>query len=46
MRIVGHKRQEVAKQRREERNKELHDLYHLPNIITVIKPKTIRRAGM
>jgi hypothetical protein len=43
--IFGSKRQEVARDWRKLRNEELYHLYSIPNIIQVIKPKTMIWAG-
>jgi hypothetical protein len=44
-RISGPKREEVVGAWRRLHNKELHNLYTLPNFIWVIKPSMIRGAG-
>jgi hypothetical protein len=44
-RIFGPKRDEVMGDWRKLHNKELHNLYSLPNIIRMIKSRRIRCAG-
>jgi hypothetical protein len=44
-RIFGPKRDEVTGEWRRLHNKELHALYSSPDIIRVIEPRTLRRAG-
>jgi hypothetical protein len=44
-RIFGPKRDEVTGEWRKLHNKELHDLYSSPSIITTIKSRRIRLAG-
>jgi hypothetical protein len=44
-RIFGLKRDEVTGEWRKLHNKELHDLYSLPSIIRIIKPRRMRWAG-
>jgi hypothetical protein len=44
-RIFGPKRDEVTGEWRKLHNKELHDLYSSPNIITIIKSRRMRWAG-
>jgi hypothetical protein len=44
-RICGPKRDEVTGEWRRLHNKELYALYSSPNIIRVIKPRTLRWAG-
>jgi hypothetical protein len=43
--IFGPKRDKMIEGWRELRNEELHNLYSLPNIITVIKSRRIRWVG-
>ena len=42
LRIFGPKRDEVIREWRKLRNKELNDLYFSPNIVRVIKSRRIR----
>jgi hypothetical protein len=44
-RILGPKRDEVTGEWRKLHNKELHDLYSSPSIITIIKSRRMRLAG-
>jgi hypothetical protein len=44
-RIFGPKRGEVMGDRRKLHNEELHNLYSLPNIIRIIKPRRMKWAG-
>ena len=44
-RIFGPKRDEVIREWRKLRNKELNDLYFSPNIVCVIKSRRMRWAG-
>jgi hypothetical protein len=44
-RIFGSKKDEVMGDWRKLHNKELHNLYSLPNIIRMIKPRMMRWAG-
>ena len=44
-RIFGPKRDEVTEEWRKLHNEELNDLYPLPNIVCVIKPRRMRWAG-
>jgi hypothetical protein len=44
-RIFGPKRVEVTEEWRKLHNEELHDLYSLPSIIKIIKPRRMRWAG-
>jgi hypothetical protein len=44
-RIFGPKRNEVTGEWRKLHNEELHDLYSSPNIVRVIKPRRMKRAG-
>jgi hypothetical protein len=44
-RIFGPKRDEVTGEWRKLHNEELHDLYSLPSIITIIKARSMRWAG-
>jgi hypothetical protein len=44
-RIFGPKRGEETREWRKLHNKELHDLYSLPNIIRIIKSKRMRWEG-
>ena len=43
--IFGPKRDEVTGEWRKLRNEELNDLYSLPNIVRVVKPRRMRWAG-
>jgi hypothetical protein len=45
LRIFGPKRDEVTGEWRKLHNEELHYLYSSPNIVRVIKPRRMRRAG-
>ena len=45
MRIFGPKRDEVRGEWRKLRNEELNDLYPSPNVVRVIKSRTMRLAG-
>ena len=45
MRVFGPKRDEVTGERRKLHNEELSDLYSLPNIVRVVKSRTMRWAG-
>jgi hypothetical protein len=45
MRIFGPKRDEVARDWREQHMEELNDLYSSPNIVRVIKSRRMRWAG-
>jgi hypothetical protein len=42
LRIFGPKRDEVSGEWRKLQNEELHDLYSLPSIITIIKSRRMR----
>jgi hypothetical protein len=44
-RIFGPKRDEVTGEWRKLHNKELHNLYFSPNIIRMIKSRSMRQAG-
>jgi hypothetical protein len=44
-RIFGPKRDEVTGDLRKLHNEELHNLYSSPNIIRMVKPRRMRRAG-
>jgi hypothetical protein len=44
-RIFGPRRDEVTRDWRKLHNEELHNLYSSPNIITMIKSRTMRWAG-
>jgi hypothetical protein len=44
-RVFGSKRDEVTGESRKLRNEELNDLYSLPNIVRVVKSRTMRWAG-
>ena len=44
-RIFGPRRDEVTGEWRRLHNEELNDLYSSPNIVRVIKPRRMRRAG-
>jgi hypothetical protein len=44
-RVFGHKRGEVTGEWRKLHNKELNDLYSLPNIVRVVKSRRMRWAG-
>ena len=44
-RVFGPKRDEVAGEWRKLHNKELNDLYSLPNIVRVVKSRRMRWAG-
>jgi hypothetical protein len=44
-RIFGPKRDEVTGEWRKLHNEELNDLYSLPNIVRVVKPRRMRWAG-
>jgi hypothetical protein len=44
-RIFGPKRNDVTGEWRKLHNEELHDLYSSPNIIRVVKSRTMRWAG-
>jgi hypothetical protein len=44
-RVFGPKEEEVAGDWRRLHNKKLHNLYTSPNIIKVIKPRTMRLTG-
>jgi hypothetical protein len=44
-RVFGPKRDEVTGEWRKLHNKELHDLYSLPNIVRVVKSRRMRWAG-
>jgi len=44
-RVFGPKRDEVTGERRKLHNKELSDLYSLPNIVRVVKSRITRWAG-
>jgi hypothetical protein len=44
--ILGPKRDEVTHEWRRIHNEELYDLYYYPNIIRVIKSRTMRWAGL
>jgi hypothetical protein len=43
--MIGPKKEEVTRHRREVHNEELHDLYSLPNIIWMIKSRRILCGG-
>jgi hypothetical protein len=45
-RVFGPKRDEVTGEWRKLHNEELRDLYTLPNIVQVVKPKRMMWAGM
>jgi hypothetical protein len=45
-RIFGPKRDEVTGEWRKLHNEELHDLYSMPSIITIIKARSMRWGGM
>jgi hypothetical protein len=45
MRIFGPKRDEVTREWRKLHNKELHDLYSSPSIISIIKSRRMRWVG-
>jgi hypothetical protein len=44
-RVFGPKRDEVTGEWRKLHNEELSDLYSLPNIVRVVKPRRMRWAG-
>jgi len=44
-RVFGPKRDEVTEEWRKLHNKELRDLYSLPNIVRVVKSRRMRWAG-
>ena len=44
-RVCGSKREEVTGEWRKLHNKELSDLYSLPNIVRVVKSRRMRWAG-
>ena len=44
-RVFGPKRDEVTREWRKLHNEELSDLYSLPNIVWVVKSRTMRWAG-
>ena len=43
-RVFGSKRDEVTEERRKLHNEELRDLYSLPNIVWVVKSRSMRWA--
>jgi hypothetical protein len=45
LRVFGPKRDEVSWEWRKLHNKELNDLYSLPNIVRVVKSRRMRWAG-
>jgi hypothetical protein len=45
LRICGPKRNEVTGDSRKLHNEELHNLYSSPNIIRIVKPRTMTWAG-
>jgi hypothetical protein len=45
-RIFGHKRNKATLELKKLHNEGLTDLYSSPNILRVIKPRRMRRAGM
>jgi hypothetical protein len=44
-RVFGRKRDEVTGKWRKLHNEELNDLYSLPNIVRMVKPRRMRWAG-
>jgi hypothetical protein len=44
-RVFGHKRDEVTGEWRKLHNEELNDLYSLPSIVRVVKPRRMRWVG-